>query len=71
MEWIALQDKEPEPSYFYDVWVKSTEKADYGRRITDILYDHGNFYTRELLMSMEYVSHYMRTYAPPTPKGEK
>lgn len=63
--WISVEDRLPEFSMFVDVWVKSTEREDYGRRICSVLLEH----SADDLHPAEYVSHWMPLPEPPKERG--
>jgi len=65
-KWISVEDRLPEFSMFVDVWVKSTEREDYGRRICDVLIERS---ADHMTHPAEYVSHWMPLPEPPKERG--
>lgn len=63
-KWISVKERLPENGVFVDVWIKSTQNKEYGRRKTDVCFVDNvfrnclNFYT-------EYVSHWQPLPEPP------
>jgi len=60
-EWIRLSKSCPKTDRSYDIWVKSSEREDYGRRLADVMFYDGHFHTKhhgQPVTHPEYISHY-------------
>jgi hypothetical protein len=72
MEWISVEDGLPEDGgRFVDVCVTSTENPSYHARMTNVLFDKGEFRIRDC-PSWAKVTYWMTVITPPPPtdKGE-
>ena len=61
-EWISLSKSCPKSEYSYDIWIKSSEREDYGRRIAGAMFYDGHFHTehhQQPVTHPEYISHFM------------
>ena len=66
--WVSVETL-PETDAVVDVWIKSTESEEYGKRLTNVSFVNGEFKPR-LEMPIQYVSHYSPLPQPPTTDKE-
>jgi hypothetical protein len=66
-EWVSVDDRLPDDETYVDVYIKSTENLDYGRRVCEVLFitERKQKFKTPIFHPAEYVSHWMPLPEPP------